>query len=383
MKIAFIGLRGIPANYGGFETFAEELAPRLVDRGHQVTVYGRSNNIDYAAPFYKGVRIKVLPTISHKYLDTLVHTLLASVHCSLKGGYDVILMVNAANAPFAIFPRIARIPVALNVDGIERLRKKWGRPGQILYRIGEWMATRIPNQIVADAQVIAQYYDETYGQDSEIIAYGANTDATPAGETLQRLNLKPENYVLYVSRLERENNADKVIKAFKSVETECPLVVVGDAPYSDEYKAELVALAASDERVILAGGIYGNGYRELISNACVYVQATEVGGTHPALLEAMATGNCVVANHVAEHEEVLGDCGVLYKFNDTGDLAEQLRSVLSDKDKRETCARMARMRIAENYTWDVIAEKYEALLSRVAGKASDLRAESSAGQILQ
>src|SRR5437773_6573626 len=153
MKLAIMGTRGIPANYGGFETFAEELSTRLVARGHDVTVYGRSNNIRYAGKIYKGVKLSVLPTIGTKYLDTIAHTFLSVFH-ALPNRFDVMLICNAANALFALVPRAIGTPVALNVDGVERLRKKWGPAGRSYYRISEYLATIIPNAIVTDAKVI-------------------------------------------------------------------------------------------------------------------------------------------------------------------------------------------------------------------------------------
>src|SRR3954452_10636948 len=157
MRIALLGTRGIPANYGGFETFAEELSTRLAARGHDVTVYGRSNNIRHAQPTYKGVQLAILPTIGTKHLDTVAHTLLSVLHV-LRRRFDCILVCNAANALFCLIPRSAGTPVALNVDGIERLRKKWGKIARAYYRCSEWLATMIPNVIVADAKVIRDYY---------------------------------------------------------------------------------------------------------------------------------------------------------------------------------------------------------------------------------
>src|SRR6516162_7430672 len=157
MKLAILGTRGIPANYGGFETFAEELATRLAARGHDVTVYGRSNNIRYPHKMYNGVRLAILPTIGTKHLDTVAHTFLSVFH-ALPLRFDCILMCNAANAPFVVVPRLASTPVALNVDGIERLRRKWGMPGRLYYRVSEYLSTIIPNTIVTDANVIRDYY---------------------------------------------------------------------------------------------------------------------------------------------------------------------------------------------------------------------------------
>src|SRR5215469_9429553 len=204
MKLAIIGTRGIPANYGGFETFAEELSTRLVERGHDVTVYCRSNNIKYRQPAYKGVRLSILPTVGTKYLDTVAHTFLSVLHAIPKR-FDCVLMCNAANALFAAIPRLTGSPVALNVDGIERKRKKWGPLGRAYYRLSELLATVIPNVIVTDAEVIREYYRKTYTKDSTMITYGV--DCTPADTThaLDQIGVKPRDYFLYVSRLEPEN----------------------------------------------------------------------------------------------------------------------------------------------------------------------------------
>jgi glycosyltransferase involved in cell wall biosynthesis len=164
--------------------------------------------------------------------------------------------------------------------------------------------------------------------------------------------------VLYVTRLEPENNPDKVIEAYQQVETDIPLVIVGDAPYSSAYKQRLCDLAAKDPRVKLPGAIYGTGYRELISNASIYVQATEVGGTHPALIEAMAVGNCVLANHVPEHEEVLSGSGMLYKKNDLNHLAQCISGLLGDNHKRKELSQLARQRVLSHYDWNAVTDRY-------------------------
>jgi hypothetical protein len=161
VKIAIMGTRGIPANYGGFETFAEELSWRLAERGHDVTVYCRSHNIKDPPKTYRGVRLVVLPTIRHKYFDTVAHTALSAVH-SLRQRYDAVLVCNGANAPFAWLPRMAGSKVTINVDGIERQRRKWNAVGRAYYRACERLSTIVPNALVTDAGVIQRYYREHY-----------------------------------------------------------------------------------------------------------------------------------------------------------------------------------------------------------------------------
>jgi len=357
MKLAILGTRGIPSNYGGFETFAEELATRLVTRGHDVTVYGRSNNIRLREPLYRGVRLTILPTVGTKYLDTVAHTCLSVIH-AVPRRFDCILMCNAANAVFAVVPRLTGSPVALNVDGIERKRKKWSALGRAYYRVSEFLATKIPNVIVTDADVIRDYYMETYGKSSVMIAYGAECSRVASTDTLNRLAVLPREYFLYVSRLEPENNAHLVVRAFEQLQTEKHLLIVGDAPYAHGYIQLLKA--TQDKRVQFTGGIYGSGYRELQSHAFVYVQATEVGGTHPALIEAMGAGNCILAFDTPENREVLGDCGLF--FTDVDSLTSQMRLTLEKPSLIESLRVKAQARARSQYSWDAVTDAYERLL---------------------
>ena len=362
MKLAIIGTRGIPANYGGFETFAEELATRLAARGHDVTVYGRSNNIRYPYRIYKGVKLTILPTIATKHLDTVVHTLLSVVH-AIPRRFDCILMCNAANSIFAGISRLTGTPVALNVDGIERLRKKWGPAARAVYRISERLATIVPNAVVSDAAVIRDYYLKQYRAPSVLIAYGAQCERTETRAILDQLDVESRGYFLYVSRLEPENNAHTVIEAFEKVQTDKPLLIVGDAPYAQKYIEQLKS--TRDPRIRFPGAIYGAGYRELQSHAYAYIQATEVGGTHPALIESMGAGNCVIAKDTPENHEVLGDAGLF--FRDAEDLACQLRLTLSDAELVGRLRKTAHARAKAHYSWDAVTDAYENLFGTLRG----------------
>jgi len=362
LKIAIMGIRGIPANYGGFETFAQELGTRLVKRNHDVTVYGRSNFIRYSKKYYKGIRIKILPTISHKYLDTVIHTFLCICH-AIYVRYDIILICNAANSIFAWIPRIFGIKVAVNVDGIERLRKKWNWLGKLWYLMGENFSVIFSNIIIADAKVIQDYYRERYHKDSVLIPYGAYTEEVKTHSTLDRIGVKPHEYLLYVSRLEPENNAHIVIKAFEKVKTDKNLVIVGDAPYAKEYIDTLKT--TKDPRIIFTGYIFGLGYKELQSHAFCYIHATEVGGTHPALIEAMGFSNCVIANGTIENKEVLGDAGLIYHKNNMEHLRSNIQFVIDNPQKIVMYGKKARKRVEKKYSWELVTNMYEALFIKL------------------
>ncbi|HEY2934908.1 MAG TPA: glycosyltransferase [Acidobacteriota bacterium] len=367
MRLALMGTRGIPARYGGFETFAEELSARLARRGHEVTVYCRRHYSPHPQPDYRGVRRVILPAFPHKYLDTVSHSALSALH-GLFAGYDAVLMCNAINALFTLLPRLAAQKVAINVDGIERQRRKWNWLGRAAYLISERLAARLPHVLVADARVIQHYYRQRYGVESVLIPYGAALISEPAGEMLKKLNLISRSYFLYVSRLEPENHAHTVIQAYQKLIDAPPLVVVGDAPYSQNYIAGLKKLAESSargKRVILTGSIYGKGVEELLSHALAYVQATEVGGTHPALLQAMGAGNIIIANDTPEHREVLEDTGIYYQRNHAADLTARLAEILRCPDKFERLRVAARQRVAAHYSWETTTDLYERLFQNL------------------
>ena len=356
MRIGLLGTRGIPAKYGGFETFAEELSVRLVERGHQVVVYCRERS---ATGLYRGVRLRYLPTLRHKYFDTIAHTALSTVD-TLFRRFDILLYCNAANAIFSIAPRMLAIPTALNVDGLERHRKKWNALAKTWYLLSEWLATWCCSAVVTDADKIREYYLERYGKESSFIPYGAELGKVAGIEVLRELGLEPGRYVLYVSRLEPENNALLVREAFEQVRTDQKLVLVGDAPYAADYIRKVKN--TTDQRILFPGAIYGEGYQQLQSHCSVYVQATEVGGTHPALIEAMGRGAMVLYLATPESTEVAGNAAVPFTTN----LVEKLQWALDcGAAEREAWGEMAQRRIASRYSWDVVTDSYERLFRKL------------------
>lgn len=380
MRIAILGTRGIPASYGGFETFAEHLSTRLAARGHEVTVYGRAHYVSPRQLEYLGVRLKVLPTIRHKYFDTVVHTFLSSIHAVFRR-FDVVLICNAANAPFIPILRLTGTPVVINVDGLEHKRKKWGWLGSRYYLIAERLSTMLPNVTVTDARVIQDYYLARYDAASTMIAYGAEVERRPDRQAVRKWRVEPNRYVLYVSRLEPENNAHLVIEAFKKVRTAYRLLIVGDAPYAREYVDDLKARARGDRRISFTGFVFGQDYRALQQNAYCYVHATEVGGTHPALLEAMGYGNCVLTLSTPENVEVVGDAGIPYA--DEQDLTEKLQRVLRDGSLVQSCRTRAQQRVLKFYDWERVVDEYEQLFAETAGSRLPGRSEVALSESAQ
>lgn len=372
LRLAILGTRGIPANYGGFETFAEQIATRLAARGHDVTVYCRAGNVDPAldGTIWRGVRLVVLPAPRSKHLETVVHTWRSAWHARTQG-YEFALVCNSANFLSLPVLRASGIRTALAIDGIESERRKWGVLGRNVYRVAGVLGPRWTDVVIADCAVIEGWLRARGVANVTMIAYGATAPDAATTDALARLGVAPDGYVLYVSRLEPENNADVVIRGFVESGVSQPLVVVGDAPYADAYKARLREIAAGSDRVLFAGAIYGRGYDQLRAHAACYVQATDVGGTHPALLEAMAAGRAVIANDIPEHREVLGDAGWYYAKNDPADLARRLREVMTGPGAaaaRTARAAAARRRVAERYDWEDVTSAYERLALRLVAR---------------
>jgi glycosyltransferase involved in cell wall biosynthesis len=367
LHIAMMGSRGIPASYSGFETCVEQLSVRLVERGHKVTVYCRSHHVKWPEKTYKGVRLVKLPTIASKHLDTIAHTFLSMLHGQFRR-YDVVYICGVGNGPLAGIPRLAGKPTAINVDGADWERDKWGGFARRYLQTSERMATKLASCIVSDSHVVEKHYQDKFNTPSVYVPYGSDVPHLPPGETLRRLGLQPDGYILWVGRLVPENNAHDVIEAYQQLggpATGLQLCVVGDAPYSSDYKAELKRQAGPG--VVFAGYVFGDGYHELGSNARIYAFASGVGGTHPALLEAMAFGNCVVVNNMAANMETIGDAGLPYAgASGATDLARVMAQAIADPALVEEYRKRAAHRAKSVYSWDVVTDQYEHLFAQLA-----------------
>ena len=364
IRIAMLGTRGVPASYSGFETCAEELGSRLAARGHEITVYCRVPHITYEGSAYRGMRLVKLPTIRSKHLDTITHSLLSAVH-ALSQSYDIALFFNVGCSAVTWIPRLVGQRVVLNVDGLDWKRKKWGRVARWYIRTAERWATRLPHRIVTDSRRVQEYYLARYGPPRPTyIAYGAEPMTAAPGPYLAQYGLIPGRYVLFVGRLVPENCAHHLVESFRGLATDFRCVVVGDAPYAADYINEL--RATTDPRVVFTGYLFGEGYRELAGNAYCFVETSEVGGTHPALLEAMAFGRCVVVNDTPENLETIGNAGFSYEGSaGAASLRTVLEHLLKDPETVQEFGGRARERVRTHYSWESVTDAYEQLFDEL------------------
>jgi glycosyltransferase involved in cell wall biosynthesis len=394
MKIALVGTRGVPAAYSGFETAVENIGARLAERGHDVTVYCRPHMVEGRYRTYRGMRLVYLRTLASKHLDTFVHSFLCTLHLGCVRRPDVAIYFIAGNSPFAGMSKALGVPSLLNVDGLDSPRAKWGGAAKHYLRWSERNAPRLANVVITDSRTLQRLYRDEFGAETVFIPYGAEMDGgeddpgsgdgggVRAGECSRRdcqkladFGLEPRGYVLFVHRLVPENNAHVLVEAFERLSanhaaaglvTDLKLVVVGDAPYADAYQAELRVHAS--ERILFPGYVFGEGYRALARNAAVFVVPTEVGGTHPVLLEAMAAGNAIVVNDHAPNLEVVGDAAANYSgAGGAAALAAALQELLADPARMADLRRRARERALRLYSWEAVTDAYERLASRLIG----------------
>ncbi|WP_233589855.1 DUF1972 domain-containing protein [Acidovorax sp. FJL06] len=362
LRIAILGARGIPASYGGFETFAEQLATRLAARGHQVTVYAEGGDRPVADTVYQGVRVRTRRRPRWGAASVLAYD--CACLWDARRGYDLVYMLGYGAAWACWWPRVFGVPVWINVDGLEWARSKWGWGARVYLRCMEWVTTKVATRLIADAEAIAQRFRQAYpsGAPSSFIAYGAELvqaeDVDPA--VLSAWGLQPHRYMLVVARPEPENHILEIVQGHVRHGGDWPLVVVGDVSGATPYQRQLLALAS--DRVRFVGGIYDTGQlKSLRVHAACYLHGHSVGGTNPSLLEALACGNWVIAHDNPFNREVARDAAEY--FSTPEQLARSLDRVVSQGAALQAeRSRRARGIVAEYYTWDGIADAYEALM---------------------
>lgn len=368
MRIAIVGSRGIPAAYSGVETAVENLTRELTARGHEVTVYCRRHAVERVET-HAGARLVHLPTIRDKYLDTIAHTAVSTAHLLTHRHPDVALYVIAGNAPLAPVARLAGIPVVLQVDGLDSERAKWPAPARAYLRTVERLSPVAATVAITDSESVAGHLEERFGRRLLAIRYGADVPDPGDRGLCAELGVEPGRFILFVGRLEPENNAHLLVEAHARLGLpDWPLVVVGDAPYAREYIAALKASAGPGVR--FPGYVFGAGYRELLHRAGIMCVPTGVGGTHPVIVEAMAAGApLVVSDHAPNVETTGGTAATFPLAGGAAALAEVLGALAADPARREAIGRAVAAFAASAYSWAACAERYERLFAAVMEQA--------------
>jgi glycosyltransferase involved in cell wall biosynthesis len=316
---------------------------------------------------FKGARLVHLRTIQNKYLDTFVHTLRSAIHAARVTRPDVALFFIAGNSPVCLITRQGEIPAVINIDGLDSDRRKWPAFAKAYLRFAESRAPRWADRAITDSHAVAEIFERRYGARIDVVPYGVEDPGYDGTETLKRLDLEPRKYILFVGRLEPENNPHLLVEAFARIGAErargMKLAIVGGAPYASDYIRQV--WRAADPRVVFPGYVFGRGYWELQRHAYLFCAPTEVGGTHPVILEALAAGNCVLVNDHPPNVETVGDAGVYFSGErGADDLARQLGRLLEGPELVARYRARALGR-AREYSWEAVTDQYEELLEDV------------------
>lgn len=368
-SIAFLGSRGVPARYSGFEVVVQELGKRLATKGHSVTVYNRLPHYGSPRPVWEDMRIIGLPTIPTKNLDTIVHTTLSMID-AVRRRYDIIYLCGVGNSILARLARASGMKVIINVDGADFRRKKWSGFARSWLRKSERWAARFADCIIADNATTAERYEKQYGVQPEHLSYGLTMREEPVhcGE-LERWGLKPGGYFLYVSRLTPENEAELLLRAYRDVPDPLPLVIVGSDPYECAYRHTLEELAT--DRVIFTGLRFADAYIELSQNARAFIMPATIEATRLVLLDQLGMGKAIIYHDCAATREVVGDAGIPFgPENPEKSLAEKLAWA---KDHPKECAEVGRRALerAREFSWDAVLERYEHIFDRITSHQGD------------
>ena len=372
MRIAMIGLRGIPHTYGGGDEFVLHVAPRLAARGHEVIVYCRSRYYPDRSPLWRGVRRIFYPAPEHKSLGQFVHAAFATVDATVRKP-DVIYVHTLPSGPHTLLPWLFGRRIVVNVNGMDWARAKWGATGRTYFRAAVNVVLHTATAIVNDSEAMRRYYRERYGRDSYFIAYGAELQTSARPAVLTQYGVRPFDYYLIASRLVPENNADLFVEAFTRTNSKRLLIIAGAANYRSKWLDAL--LATKDPRVRFLGHVGDPEHvKELHCNCYAYLHGHSLGGTNPALLKALGAANCVLALDTPFNREVLIDPeGVAYGLlfpKDPAALTDLIASLDSDEGRAAQFRARAPQRIRQAYTWDFIADEYERMFREVVEKGT-------------
>jgi glycosyltransferase involved in cell wall biosynthesis len=350
-----IGQKGIPATWGGIERHVEEVARRLVQRGHEVSVFCRLYYTP-AGSTYHGVRLLRRPSIHTKHLDTVTHVALSTIE-SLARRFDVLHFHALGPSVFAALPRLRGQRSVVTVHGLDWQREKWGKFASWFLRQCEGPAVRFPDRTIVVSQTLRDYFRKQYGRDTTFIPNGTNLPTPRPAKRILKLGLEPGRYLLFVGRLVPEKGVHYLCEAFSQIQTDLKLALVGGLSFSQGY-VDLLKRYQSD-RVRLLDYVFGTDLEELWSNAYLVAQPSTLEGFSIALLEALSYGRCVLISDIPENVEVAGDCAPSFRSKDVADLKDKLETLLAQPALVRHYEQKARQHVVEHYSWDRVVDATE------------------------
>ncbi|MFQ5668692.1 MAG: glycosyltransferase family 4 protein, partial [Candidatus Binatia bacterium] len=357
LKIAFIGGRGVGGTYSGIETYYEEVGSRLAQRGHEVTAYCRTY-FTPATDWHRGIRVRRLPALRSKHLETLSHSVLCTID-SLRRRFDIIQYHAIGSAPLSLLPRLMGRTTVLSVRGLDWQRAKWGRGARAFLKFGEWASAHCPVATVVVSRTLQQHYLNAHGRAPYFIPNAVVPAAPRPAHRIARYGLEKDGFLLFAGRLSPEKGVHTLLEAMRPLRRNVKLVLAGGSSYSDGY-IETLHHAAWDG-VVFPGNVDRETMEELYSNCYAYVLPSVMEGLSVGLLEALSYGACILTTAIPENLEVVGSAGLSFPPRDVTALRTLLREVLDNADLVREYRRRATAHAGAQPGWDEVVRETENL----------------------
>lgn len=373
MKIAYIGLRGVPASYGGIERAVEELGTRVARLGHEVTVYCMKTYYPDRPPSYEGMRLKYVSTMRRKNLEMICYAFLSALDASLRR-YDIVHLHALGPSTMTLLPRLAGRGTVVTVHGLDWQREKWGRLAKGYLKFGEFSSYRFPQRTICVSKSLQDYYRRTHDCQADYIPNGVNfLPLLPLEEAAKKYGIEKQRYFLMVSRLTKEKNVHLLVEAFRRIRTDIKLMIVGGSSHTDEYVQSVKKAAEGDSRIIFTGPIYDKQMlAEIFSNAYVFVLPSALEGLPVVLMEALSYRNPVLVSDIAENVEVIEEDGAMWGFTCEANNVDSLEAVLRNLVEKPQLVEAMRPAGVEStkrkYDWDNVARQTIQLYEEVLGQ---------------
>jgi glycosyltransferase involved in cell wall biosynthesis len=357
LRIAFIGGRGVAANYSGIETYYAEIGSRLAAHGHAVTAYCRKN-FTPDIETYRGIIVRRLPAPASKHFETITHSVLSTLD-SLWRPYDIIQYHAIGSAPLALLPRAFGKVTVVSVRGLDWQRGKWGTVARSVLKAGEWASARCPTETAVVSRTLQRHYHEQHGKNPVCIQNPVTPVTHVAPDKIRELGFEKDGFILFAGRISPEKHVDVLLKALAPLRGIRPMkiAIAGGSSYSEDYIKLVKSLAWDD--VVFLGNVDRQVMAELFSNCYFYVLPSAMEGLSISLLEALSFGNCIVTTAIPENLEVIGDAGFSFPVGDAESLRETAKQLLLEPALVDEYRRKARARADAQPDWDETAKRTE------------------------
>lgn len=363
-----VGHKRVPSHEGGVEVVVEELAARMVERGHTVTCYNRSGRPTrgagsrYPQAEHRGIRLRWVPTLDRRGLAAVTSSFFGCLAAAL-GPYDVVHIHAEGPAAFCWLPRLMGKRVVLTVHGLDWARAKWqGQFASHYIRLGERIGAHFAHEVIVLNRGNQRYFQATYGRATQYIPNGVSRPVWRDAQLItERYGLTTGSYLLSLGRLVPEKGCHCLIQAFRRLRTDKTLVLAGESSDSDEYVASLRQLAAGDSRILFTGFVDGAVRDELYSNAYLFILPSDLEGMPICLLEALSFGRCVLVSDIEECTSVVGEYGFTFRRGDVADLEQKLCYAIEHPGAVQQFRQHAADYVCGRFRWDAIVEQTLAL----------------------